>query len=278
MQRTSSPRSASDERHRIDLGYRHAQNFGADPDKLKDYIEAVKHANTDQFEHIKKPNGTVKDHCTFEEAWDFFGERLRGIRVIAIARNPYQTILSRLNHMARFEDYRKSGQAIQASKEQLQEELNLFIKKLNNRSYPKNISHYTPPSHASIPLEVTYLKFEHLQTELNQFLASLNISEDVSYPTSRKVRIFQTRPFSMLLMRINFRSSTITSTTNSKLWLSKTEGSARLTRCGSSSTGMHGHGLFMVYRPAQTRPVALQRLLSSCPSPSCCMIRSAWQL
>ena len=181
-----TPITPVDERHRIDLGYRHAQNFGADPDKLKAYIEAVKHADADQFEHIKKPNGTVKDHCTFEEAWDFFGERLRGIRVIAIARNPYQTILSRLNHMARFEDYRKSGQAIQASKEQLQEELSLFIKKLNNRSYPKNISHYTPPSHASIPLEVTFLKFEQLQSELDQFLASLDISEKVSLPHLKK--------------------------------------------------------------------------------------------
>ena len=181
-----TPITPVDERHRIDLGYRHAQNFGADPDKLEAFIEAVKSAEADQFDHIKKPKGTVKDHCTFQEAWDFFGERLRGKKVIAIARNPYQTILSRLNHMARFEDYKKSGQAISASKDQLREELDLFIKKLNKDSYPKNISHYTPPNHASIPLEVTYLKFENLQTELNQFLESLNISDDVPLPHLKK--------------------------------------------------------------------------------------------
>jgi len=181
-----TPITPVDERQRIDLGYRHAQNFGADPEKLKAYIEAVKTAAANQFDQIKKPKGTVQDHCTFEEAWAFFGERLSGKRVIAIARNPYQTILSRLNHMARFEEYKKSGQTIQASQQQLQEELTLFIKKLSKESYPKNISHYTPPRHATIPLKVDYLKFEDLQTELNQFLASLKITESVSLPHLKK--------------------------------------------------------------------------------------------
>ena len=60
----------------------------------------------------------------------------------------------------------------------------------------------------------------------------------------------------MLLMRINFRSSTITSTTNSKLLAIKTEGSAfdplRLQLWQAWSTGLHNHD--------QWRP--LQRLLS----------------
>ena len=185
-----TPITPVDERYRIDLGYRHAQNFGADSDKLEGYIREVKNADSAQFDQIKKPKGLIKDHCTFQEAWDFFGERLRGKKVIAIARNPYQTILSRLNHMARFDDYKKSGDVICASPEQLQEELSFFIKKLTNNSYPKNISHYTTPRNASIPLEVTYLKFEHLQSELDRFLTSLNISEKVSLPHLKKGQNF----------------------------------------------------------------------------------------
>ena len=181
-----TPITPVDERYRIDLGYRHAQNFGADTDKLDAYIKAVKNAEPGQFEQIKKPKGTIQDHCTLLEAWDFFGERLRSKRIIAIARNPYQSILSRLNHMARFDDYKKSGDVICASQEQLQNELNVFIKKLINESYPKNIGHYTAPSQTSIPLEVTYLKFEHLQSELDQLLASLNISDKVSLPHLKK--------------------------------------------------------------------------------------------
>ena len=37
-----TPITPVDERHRINLGYRHAQNFGADPEKLMNYIDAVK--------------------------------------------------------------------------------------------------------------------------------------------------------------------------------------------------------------------------------------------
>ncbi|WP_028952676.1 sulfotransferase family 2 domain-containing protein [Synechococcus sp. CC9616] len=181
-----TPITPVDERYRIDLGYRHAQNFGADTEKLDAYIKAVKKAEPGQFEQIKKPKGTIQDHCTLREAWDFFGERLRSKRIIAIARNPYQSILSRLNHMARFDDYKKSGDVICASQEQLQNELNVFIKKLINESYPKNIAHYTAPSQTSIPLEVTYLKFEHLQSELDQLLADLNISDKVSLPHLKK--------------------------------------------------------------------------------------------
>ena len=118
----------------------------------------------------------------FRGSLGFFRERLRGVRVIAIARNPYQTILSRLNHMARFEDYKK-GQAIRASKEQLREELNLFIKKLNKDSHPKTSATTHPPvMHRSSGGDL----LEHLQTEPNQFLASLNISEDVSLPHLKK--------------------------------------------------------------------------------------------
>ena len=181
-----TPVSPVDERHRIDLGYRHAQNFGADPEKLKTYIDAVKTAAPHKFLQLNMPKGTVKNHCTFEEAWALFGETLRGMRVIAITRNPYQTILSRLNHMARFDDYKKSGQPMQASRQQLQEELTFFIKKLTDSSYPKNVIQYTPPRYSTIPLIVNFLKFENLQAELDEFLATLNVTDRVLLPHLKK--------------------------------------------------------------------------------------------
>jgi hypothetical protein len=182
-----TPITPVDERHRINLGYRHAQNFGADPEKLKNYIETVKAADTDQLSQLKLPKGHFKNHSTFKEAWAFFGERLSGKRVIAITRNPYETILSRLNHIALFDkEYKKSGEAIRATPDQLQEALKIFINKLNKESYPKNVSHYEPPHDATIPLKVDYLKFEHLQAEFNQFLASLDISESVTLPHLKK--------------------------------------------------------------------------------------------
>lgn len=181
-----TPISPVDERYRIDLGYRHAQNFGADPEKLEAYIEAVKTASANKFQKIEIPKGSIKNHCAFEEAWAFFGESLSGKRVIAIARNPYQTILSRLNHMAKFKGYQKSGRAMKASQQQLKAELTRFIGILSNKSYPLNITQYTPPRQATIPLNVDYLRFEDLQADLNKFLANLEITESVILPHLKK--------------------------------------------------------------------------------------------
>ena len=90
------------------------------------------------------------------------------------------------NLIVRCKEYKKSGEAIRATPDQLQEALKSFINKLNKESYPKNISHYEPPHDATIPLRVDYLKFENLQAELNQFLASLDISESVTLPHLKK--------------------------------------------------------------------------------------------
>jgi len=181
-----TPITPIDERHRIDLGCRHAQNFGADPEKLKAYIDAVKTASPDQIFRLKKPKGSFENHCTFDQAWDLIGEALNGHRVIAIARNPYQKILSALNHLAVFNDYKKSGQSMHASRHQLQEKLALFLVKLIKKSYSKNISLYSLSRHVNIPLKVEYLKFEDLQAELNRFLVSLKIEEVVTLPHLKK--------------------------------------------------------------------------------------------
>jgi hypothetical protein len=56
-----TPITPVDERHRINLGYRHAKDFGADPEKLKNYIDAVKTADTDQSRQLKLPKGHFKN-------------------------------------------------------------------------------------------------------------------------------------------------------------------------------------------------------------------------
>lgn len=62
-----TPITPVDERHRINLGYRHAKDFGADPEKLKNYIDAVKTADTDQSRQLKLPKGHLKNYSTFKK-------------------------------------------------------------------------------------------------------------------------------------------------------------------------------------------------------------------
>ena len=181
-----TPITPVDERQRIDLGYGHAQNFGADPDTLDSYINLLKTKDINQLKHASIPKGSIKNHTTFKEAWNFFGEHIKDKHVIGIIRNPYETIISRLNHIALFENYKQSGEAMKATDHQLQQALHNFIKKLNKKNYPKNIDIYEPPSNTSMPLKINYLKFEDLQNELDRFLHSLNISESITLPHLKK--------------------------------------------------------------------------------------------
>ena len=181
-----TPITPIDEQQRIDLGYRHAQNFGANLDTLRSYINLLKTKDINQLKQISIPKGSIRNHATFRDAWNFFGERIKNKRIIAITRNPYETIISRLNHIILFENYKQNGEAMRATNHQLQQALHDFIKKLNKKMFPKNIEIYEPPRSTNAPLKVDYLKFEDLQNELNNFLSSLDISESVELPHLKK--------------------------------------------------------------------------------------------
>jgi len=182
-----TPVTPIDEKARLADGYRHAQNYGADDQKLRSYIDTLGSACPETLQRLKPPKGRFANHTTLREAHSLLGEELKDIRIMAIVRSPYQTILSRLNHRVAFADYKSTGRAMQATLKDLRDELQTFVKNLETCGYDKNISHYMPtPGMDSSAVE--YLRFENLQEELNDLLASLNITKPIMLPHLKKGR------------------------------------------------------------------------------------------
>ncbi len=176
-----TPVTPIDEKVRLADGYRHAQNYGADDQKLRSYIDTLASASTETLQQLKPPKGRFANHTTLREAHCLLGEELKDIRIMAIVRSPYQTILSRLNHRVAFADYKSTGRAMQATLKDLRNELQAFLKDLDTCRYHKNISHYIPTPDRELPA-VEYLRFEKLQEELNNLLTNLKISEPITLP------------------------------------------------------------------------------------------------
>lgn len=180
-----TPITPIDEKIRLANGYRNAQNYGADDHKLRSYIETLRSASPETLQQLKPPRGRFANHTTLREAHSLLGEELKGIRIMAIVRSPYQTILSRLNHRVSFADYKSTGRAMQATLKDLSNELQIFLENLDTCSHHKNLSHYMPTPDVELPA-VEYLRFEKLQEELNQLLNSLNITESIMLPHLKK--------------------------------------------------------------------------------------------
>ena len=189
-----TPITPVDELHRINLGYRHAQNYGADPEKLAKYIEQIKSNDPSIFRQgldnqkgrLKKPRGKFHAHQSLKRAWKRLKERCNGhTRVIAICRSPYQTLLSRLNHNATFLRYQKTGIAVQSTPEERRQALSNWLHQCKKEGYQNNLQKYQPPSDKSAP-RVKYLRFESIQADIKAFLDSLSISNHPELPHLKK--------------------------------------------------------------------------------------------
>ena len=180
-----TPITPIDEQTRLSLQYRPAQNYGADAGKLQSYLAALRAANSTTLAALKPPKGQFSNHTTLQEAHQALGDELQGIRILAIVRSPYQIVLSRLNHRLAFKHYKATGQAMKATLSALRDELPAFLDSLTAKSYPTNASHYAISSDANLAA-IEYLRFEHLQDELDQLLRSLSIHEPITLPHLKK--------------------------------------------------------------------------------------------
>lgn len=180
-----TPITPIDEQARLREGCRHAQNYGADPGKLEAYIAALRHATPGAPLPPSPPPGPLKPHTSLQDAYTQLGDEITNARIIAIARSPYQTVLSWLNHRLGFNHYKATGTAMAASREALKQELPIFLQDLRAGNIRRNISSYTPPEGATLQ-PVDYLRFETLQQDLDRFLASLGLDQGIRLPHLKK--------------------------------------------------------------------------------------------
>lgn len=180
-----TPITPIDEQARLREGCRHAQNYGADPGKLEAYIAALRHATPGAPLPPGPPPGPLKPHTSLQDAYTQLGDEITNARIIAIARSPYQTVLSWLNHRLGFNHYKATGAAMASSREALKRELPIFLEDLRAGKHRRNINSYQAPAGATLK-PVDYLRFETLQQDLDRFLASLGLDQGIRLPHLKK--------------------------------------------------------------------------------------------
>lgn len=176
-----TPITPVDEKVRISLGYRHAQNYGCDPEALSKYIEHLKLSDASITADLSAPKGIFSNHTSLAEAHELIGEEIIRARVVAISRSPYQTVLSRLNHMSKFKQYKNTGNTMKASSEEMRKNLQKLLKLIRSNKAERNIDLYKQPESPN-DIEITFLRFERLEQDLSQWLRSLNIEDEISLP------------------------------------------------------------------------------------------------
>ena len=181
-----TPMMAIDERKRIELGYRHAQNYGADQEELALYIRRISESQTSDLGRIKSPSGNFNAHASLIKASRKLEGELDGTNVLCLTRSPYQCIISYINFRAKMFAYSKSGEAMTLSNAEIREAIPGIIEQIKDGTLKKNIRLYKRPRSLAANTKIHYIKFENLESELKSKLHELNIDENISIPHLKK--------------------------------------------------------------------------------------------
>ena len=186
-----SPIANIDERTRVQLKIRHAQNYGPSRKDIKDFIQWLMDVPTDQITNRQAPKGIVNNHMPLRRIYKTLGTlhpEIRDANIFAIVRSPYEQILSRINHKINFQSYKTTGEAMKATQADLRQTLDKHVQKLQGRASEdfrsKNYQIYDSSFDSSI--QVKFIRFENLVEELQQTLKDIGIEKELELPFTKK--------------------------------------------------------------------------------------------
>jgi len=186
-----SPIANIDERTRVQLKIRHAQNYGPSRRDIKDFIQWLMDVPTDQITSRQAPKGIVNNHMPLRRIYKTLGTlhpEIRDANIFAIVRSPYEQILSRINHKINFQSYKTTGEAMKATQADLRQTLDKHVQKLQGRASEdfrsKNYQIYDSSFDSSI--QVKFIRFENLAEELQQTLKDIGIEKELELPFTKK--------------------------------------------------------------------------------------------
>ena len=186
-----SPIANIDERTRVQLKIRHAQNYGPSRRDIKDFIQWLMDVPTDQITSRQAPKGIVNNHMPLRRIYKTLGTlhpEIRDANIFAIVRSPYEQILSRINHKINFQSYKTTGEAMKATQADLRQTLDKHVQKLQGRAIEdfrsKNYQIYDSSFDSSI--QVKFIRFENLAEELQQTLKDIGIEKELELPFTKK--------------------------------------------------------------------------------------------
>lgn len=180
-----TPLTPADEKLRLSLDYKHAQNYGAENDELENYINQLRQTSIANLKKLKPPKGSYRNHLSLNQISQKLGDEIKDIRIIAVTRSPYQYICSMLNFRAQRKLYQAGEKKMQISQLELQKSMPRLIESIENKSLKRNYDLYKVPERLESQINVHTIRFENISTALNTYLESQDIPR-IDLPHAKK--------------------------------------------------------------------------------------------
>jgi hypothetical protein len=165
-----------------------AQNYGADPDKLKAYrrtIRQIKRGAKGNWAKIRKPRGRFIGHMPFNQIEGSYGTIPSNWTIIGITRCPYEQALSRIKHMANKQAMQEQSESyVDVDSSYFQQAKTKFIGRAAEKNLRLNIDLYKDSQNSLRPN--FYLRYENLNDDYKKLLAQLGKTDAPELPHLKK--------------------------------------------------------------------------------------------
>jgi hypothetical protein len=168
-----TPVTPIDERYRVIHYNRGAQNYGPDELANRNFLEALKNASNEDLKNITIPQQYYYNHMPLLDVIRLHGDIPQDWTIFAIERDPYRKVISLANMQLSFKHYQYSGNAMKSSISDLKQHLDRIIND-GSIAMVRNIDRYKDAS-GNVRAEI--LKFENLQSEVDNLMGKLNIND-----------------------------------------------------------------------------------------------------
>ena len=183
-----TPITPIDEVVRFQTAHLMAQNYGADPEKLKIYrrtIRRIERGEEGNWSEIRKPRGRYLGHMPLNQIESRYGSIPSDWSIIGITRCPYEQALSRIKHMANKQAVQeRSEAAIDVDSSYFQQAKTKFISKAAEKKLRLNIDLYKDSQSKLRP--TFYLRYESLNDDYKKLLERLGKTNAPELPHLKK--------------------------------------------------------------------------------------------
>ena len=161
-----TPITPVDEKSRLRLGFKVAQNYGANRQVLDKYLSKLALVSGERLGMLTPPRGTFFNHMSlvdFEMEWGSIPDTYT---IFAVDRCPYRKVISMANMQLDFHAYRKTGKVMSRDLESVKRQIDKMIDD-GSIVEARNINLYKNKSGI---LELDIVRYENLYEDLASVL------------------------------------------------------------------------------------------------------------
>jgi hypothetical protein len=169
-----------DERRRMELGIRPAQNFAESREAERAYLERLKTTDPAAANDLKRPKSPYRPHMSFNKLTKVYGP-LDDFFIFGVDRNPYAKVISLANMRQSYRRSYRQGGEMKGDEDKLGDTLRRTLK--GGLSRIDNLKRY---SDSSGKLRAQVLRYENLQEELAALAAERGWPDLPPLPHAKK--------------------------------------------------------------------------------------------